>query len=141
MDSIYHMATLTIVSLGECSSEGLPGVSSRPRDTKEQFKRRSLSIDGKYWYAFPPSIHNQISASKWNQRAWTYQEKILSRRHLYVDKNDFHLNCFDAIFESNTGWMRNHDVHPNQNWVDNLGQATIQGLEKLLEYFTLLKQL
>lgn len=48
-----------------------------------------------------------------------------------MDENDFYLNCFYAILESNTEWMRNHHVHPNQDWVDNLGRGYDTGVRKI----------
>lgn len=98
MDAIYHKAVMTIVALGdgkggERKSVGLPGASSRPRQLRLGYQPWVLSIDGSYAGVHTPGIHSAIKSSAWNERGWTYQERVLSRRHLFIGTDHFYLNC------------------------------------------------
>ena len=80
MDRIYGRALLTIVAAGGVDANaGLPGVGTHPRSL-EPFSEscnpelKLLKLQQTCDYA--------RQRSEWNARAWTYQERILSRRCL-----------------------------------------------------------
>jgi hypothetical protein len=89
MDSIYESAQLTIFAIaGEDPSHGLPGVS-KPRTPQATAKA------GKHTLAalrdFP---RNLVMRSKWDTRAWTFQEGILSGRRFFFCDTQIHFDCY-----------------------------------------------
>lgn len=89
MDLIYQNAELTIVAAaGEDPWYGLPGVSSRPRDS--QLFRKIWGI------LFVPPVSSPvefIEDSTWNTRGWTYQEALFSRRRLVFTNQQAYFEC------------------------------------------------
>jgi hypothetical protein len=98
MDRIYNMADVTIVALS--STPGLPGVSSRPRDTTFD------AVDGPWEGGFNtghaeaalPFAEWAIARSRWDTRGWTFQERKLSRRLVFVDGLRAYFSCFQGSF-------------------------------------------
>jgi hypothetical protein len=112
MDAIYHKAVMTIVALGDGGSGknktiGLPGAPTRPRKVSLDHKLWILSIDGTVSGVHSPGIHNALTTAPWNRRGWTYQERVLSRRHLFVDNDYFYLNCVRVKYESDEVYIHN----------------------------------
>ncbi|CAH0028302.1 unnamed protein product [Clonostachys rhizophaga] len=143
MDSIYHMATLTIVSLGGCSSEGLPGVSSRPRDTllmsnlsdgafslmentrmllRPQYTIRSLLRSG--INEAGPIKRKSCPGGTYMWTKMTFTSTV-STRYLNRIPDGCATITYTQIRIGLITWAT----------------ATTQGLEKSLEYLTLLEQL
>ncbi|KAF2137428.1 uncharacterized protein K452DRAFT_361947 [Aplosporella prunicola CBS 121167] len=89
MNHVYENAILTLIAASGIDAEaGLPGVTSR---TNFRFERKfSLpTTDGTLKAAIcRPCLIEQIRASYWNTRGWTYQEMCLSRRHLYFTQDE-----------------------------------------------------
>jgi len=90
MDLIYSSATLTLVAMaGSSSDQGLFGVSpSNPRvpPVKE-------TIGGHTFFTVPAVISFERAASTWASRAWTLQEEVLSRRHLFFTSTQLEISC------------------------------------------------
>ncbi|KAI1111852.1 heterokaryon incompatibility protein-domain-containing protein [Nemania sp. NC0429] len=95
MGVIYDRALLTFISLGDGPTPGLMGLPCRPR--RQTFRNRS-------WDLLPtmsnpvgevrlPLIDMAISESKWDSRAWTFQETALSKRHIYFDAGQVYGSC------------------------------------------------
>ncbi|GKT85694.1 hypothetical protein Ct61P_03544 [Colletotrichum tofieldiae] len=40
------------------------------------------------------TISEAVEKSEWNTRAWTYQERLLSRRHIFFGASDVFFSCF-----------------------------------------------
>ncbi|KFY24758.1 hypothetical protein V491_02032 [Pseudogymnoascus sp. VKM F-3775] len=90
MDKIYGRATLTIVALaGEDANVGLPGISTISRTVNEC----SETIHGMCLAAKSPELFRLLGASRWESRAWTFQERILSRRLLYFTEAQTYFQC------------------------------------------------
>lgn len=90
MDGIYQQAHVTIVAAaGNGPDHGLPGVSL-PR----AFPAHIL-IEDRLFVGLPahPLRGGAIQQSRWNTRAWTYQEKFFSRRILYFTDSQVVFNC------------------------------------------------
>ncbi|KAL2197958.1 heterokaryon incompatibility protein-domain-containing protein [Corynascus similis CBS 632.67] len=98
MDSIYNMADFTVVALS--SAPGLPGVSSRPRDSS--FDAIYGLWDGGFQLprgeATAPFADWAIERSRWDTRGWTFQERKLSRRLVFVDGLHAYFSCFQGSF-------------------------------------------
>jgi len=97
MDSIYHMADLTIIAL---SPVGLPGASpSRPRNPDlTKFSLWDGPLDAVFGTASSPLANSAIGPSRWDTRGWTFQERKLSRRMLLVGDTYAWLSCFQGTF-------------------------------------------
>ena len=86
MHQIYGNATLTIIAAGgDDANSGLAGVRPSSRDLKQI----TAKINSKASLAVPISSRgNRMESSKWNTRAWTYQERLLSKRFLVFTPNE-----------------------------------------------------
>ncbi|CAM1504807.1 Fc.00g023980.m01.CDS01 [Cosmosporella sp. VM-42] len=93
MDAIYHLATFTLVHISDGTGMGLPGVSSRPRETSLVNRQWELRGKDDFALALGPNIEDAVNDSIWNTRGWTYQERLLSRRHVFLSKNEVWFNC------------------------------------------------
>jgi hypothetical protein len=74
MDIVYHHALLTIVAMsGQDANSGLPGL--RPFTSPQQLRKE---VDGSVFLTTPPGLRSSASVSRYEQRGWTLQERILS---------------------------------------------------------------
>ncbi|KAK5651997.1 hypothetical protein OQA88_10900 [Cercophora sp. LCS_1] len=94
MDSIYHTALFTIVDLS--TVPGLPG-TSRPRDVVPHGLWDG-TLDAVFGEANAPVAGWAIDKSVWNTRGWTFQERKLSRRMVFVDGERAWLSCYRGSF-------------------------------------------
>lgn len=98
MDRIYAGAEATIIAAaGVDPHYGLPGVSSRKRSTTS-----SATINNQLYTIVPPDPAHELRASRWNTRAWTYQESVLSwRRIFFCDRQVYFecsaMHCYEAM--------------------------------------------
>ncbi|EFX04862.1 heterokaryon incompatibility protein [Grosmannia clavigera kw1407] len=91
MGSIYGHAIVVIVAAGgEDAEAGLAGITSS-RNTKQIATEVRPNIN----ILFP--IQYDRSYEKWDTRAWTLQEKLLSKRMLVFDKNSVSFHCNDGV--------------------------------------------
>lgn len=103
MDSIYSLATFTIVAAaGDHADFGIPGV---PGGTvRRQLEQKSVRICSSvsilasqptFWDVLdvPMTKSDLRRANTWNSRAWTFQERILSRRSLIFVNESVHFSC------------------------------------------------
>jgi hypothetical protein len=81
MDIIYGASVLTIVAAsGKDSNAGLPGVHlSNTRTTQTVGK-----IGDQLFVSIAGDLKDSFWKSKWSERAWTFQEFLLSKRHLIL---------------------------------------------------------
>lgn len=88
MDLIYQNADLTIVAAaGDDSSHGLPGISTS-RTPRISFRNGSI-----LYYEVKRTTQELIENSKWDTRAWTFQEWIFSRRRLVFTETESLFLC------------------------------------------------
>lgn len=98
MGLIYSNASITIIAAaGEDPFYGLPCVSTTPRKCQP-----SITV-GQLVLASAVSLKKEIRDSKWQTRGWTYQEAILSRRHLVFTNSGVYyqcraMHCHEGIF-------------------------------------------
>ncbi|CAO2656798.1 Nn.00g056010.m01.CDS01 [Neocucurbitaria sp. VM-36] len=89
MDRIYLESEVTIIAAcSENAATGLSGVSNniRQRSTKATVGRNTL-------VAIYSQEAESVVYSKWNTRAWTYQEGVLSRRRLMFTDTGTYFQC------------------------------------------------
>ncbi|KAF0318867.1 hypothetical protein GQ607_013826 [Colletotrichum asianum] len=94
MDTIYQQAFATIIACADGVGTGLPGLVDRPRQGTLGNRCWHLSIDGHCIGASMITITEAVEKSEWNTRAWTYQERLLSRRHFFFGDSDVFFSCF-----------------------------------------------
>ena len=96
MDRIYASSYLTIVALdGENADWGLPGIS-RPL---EHTKQPTLTLGrNKLMATYIFSIYHHLGKSKWDSRAWTLQERLLSSRCVIFGKSSISMRCQREAF-------------------------------------------
>ncbi|OJA14029.1 hypothetical protein AZE42_06470, partial [Rhizopogon vesiculosus] len=89
MDLIYGSSVFTIFAAC-CTSarDPLPGVRPGTRHPQQQVTK----IQGLH-LAVPNSLNEVIARSAWNQRGWTYQEVMLSRRCIFVTAYQVYFEC------------------------------------------------
>ncbi|KAI1638955.1 heterokaryon incompatibility protein-domain-containing protein [Biscogniauxia mediterranea] len=92
MDAIYHLAVFTIVALTNgIDAIGLPGSPNRPRALPQAYNEWQFGREGKGYCAFPSM--GLVNNSRWNTRGWTFQERLLSGRHLFISAQQILVCC------------------------------------------------
>jgi hypothetical protein len=93
MHGIYSNATLTIVaSTNAGPSDGLAGVGPVPRSQPQiSEKLQGITVGVAFHDARKP--HVEIENSVWNSRAWTFQERLVSRRLVYFTESQMTFAC------------------------------------------------
>ncbi|KAH8595449.1 heterokaryon incompatibility protein-domain-containing protein [Bisporella sp. PMI_857] len=95
MDAIYLHAVLTIVAAaGSDANAGLPGIGP----CLSRKVAPATSIGGLDLVAIPEDGEFELRNSKWNSRAWTFQERILSKRMLRFTSESVTFECQSACW-------------------------------------------
>ncbi|KAF2998487.1 hypothetical protein E8E13_003053 [Curvularia kusanoi] len=90
MDLIYEGAYCTIVAAsGRTDQDGLPGISV-PRKSQPKFSTDGCNV---HFVSSLPDPQATITASKWNTRAWTFQEALCSARRLVFTHHQVYFEC------------------------------------------------
>jgi hypothetical protein len=89
MDLIYGSSEFTIFAAAGTSRDHLPGVRPGTRDPEQHIaKVQGLQL------AIPlPNAKEIITDSTWNERGWTYQEVMLSRRRIFFTAQQVYFEC------------------------------------------------
>ncbi|GKT40328.1 uncharacterized protein ColSpa_00509 [Colletotrichum spaethianum] len=133
MDTIYQQAFVTIVACADGVGAGLPGLCCRPR--RQNLKNRwwNFGIDGHYVGASMVNTTQVVDSSEWNTRAWTYQERILSRRHIFFSDVDVFVSCFHVSSRLDVGEAE-HDYNLRRDLQSN-GHGFETGLRRDESYY------
>ena len=132
MDRIYGSAFMTIVAAhGDGPHAGLPGV--RPNSRKSI--QRIETVQGLRLSNRLKSLEDSVSRSKWNTRGWTFQERMLSRRTLFIGEQQ----AFFACGHLSGPLSEDHDSKPRRRKpeaspVDMTGPLPIRGTVNVLTY-------
>ncbi|KAK3393509.1 heterokaryon incompatibility protein-domain-containing protein [Podospora didyma] len=90
MDVIYSQALLTIISVsGKDSSCSLPGIRPNTRPDLNL----TIDLGGFKMLAQPPGLRNILADSPYETRGWTFQERTLSPRCLYLTNWQAFFQC------------------------------------------------
>ena len=109
-DWVYARATLTLVAAsGKDANAGLPGVRLESRAFHQEIEtiRPGLRL------MVAHLAEDYISTSQWDSRAWTYQERMLSRRCLIFSNGRIYFQCRRATYcediemPAKRGWSLN----------------------------------
>jgi hypothetical protein len=88
MDLVYSSAALTIIAAsGADASSGLPGIRGTIK------RPQNILIRNQMKYLISDDIRDEICASHWDTRGWTYQEAILSARTLTLTDSQVFFQC------------------------------------------------
>lgn len=96
MDQVYTQAALTIVAAGgDDANAGLPGLSPGSRTLTQVVEDYSSDLE---LVALQPDCQVAVETTTWNQRGWTYQECLLSRRYLFFVNNTVYFQCANVVW-------------------------------------------
>ena len=94
MDRIFGNALLTIIAVdGQDANAGLSGVERGSR----HIRQISEEIQPDIRVMLPLPQIESVESSPWAQRAWTFQERLFSRRLVYFTANQIHWQCHRCI--------------------------------------------
>ena len=104
MDSIYGLASVTIVATsGIGANAGLPGVRLGTRSrTQTPFMAKETQL---LETLDPPGngdTGSYLGESLWNERGWTFQERLLSRRSLVFTDEQVYWECQVASYSEDS---------------------------------------
>jgi hypothetical protein len=94
MDIIYSHALLTIAAVdGLNAGTNLPGILPRSRLPV----LHEEVLNGVQYKSEPASLDRILEASIYERRGWTFQERMLSRRVLYISNQQVYFQCNVSI--------------------------------------------
>ncbi|KAF7561008.1 hypothetical protein G7046_g3144 [Stylonectria norvegica] len=103
MDKIYRLASFAIIAaLNNRDGQGLPGFSSRERQPSIWHPARKCDIEGRG--IKPNGMSDLVDKSLWNKRGWTFQERVLSTRRLFITD-------FQVLYECPLGYASEELTH------------------------------
>jgi len=107
MDIIYRCALFTIISLtGQHGDELLPGVREGSRKSPVIV---SEATGGVIFVARAPSVAVLAETSTYESRAWTFQERLLSKRCLFMTNYQAFFCCTLQCFREDEDLLENPD--------------------------------
>ncbi|KAK7920282.1 hypothetical protein PG985_008304 [Apiospora marii] len=105
MDDIYRSATFTIAAaLNSNEGKGLPGYGGLPRYPSPSTPRSVHSEDSVHKGVRPNTAGRNLSSSRWNERGWTFQERLLSRRTIYITEDEVRFECAEERASEPETW-------------------------------------
>jgi hypothetical protein len=91
MNHIYTSATATIIdAAGKSSKTGLPGISTSRVNNQREIRFKGVDL------VHTPNRDREwqdIEASPWNSRGWTFQEGLFSPRRIFFCENEVFFDC------------------------------------------------
>jgi hypothetical protein len=109
MARYYSLASLTLaVSRADGADEGC--LNNRRNGQKvyafPYYNERGIR-DGRFWARKHTYFYDDVGTSPWYRRGWVLQERILSRRILYITKGSFYFWCRERTLTAEDGY--NHE--------------------------------
>ena len=143
MSNIYRGAWATIVALsGTSANDGLPRIGSQ----KEMCPQMSCTINGKRLVGTMMNLSQSIWDETWGTRAWTLQEALLSRRCLYMSKQQIFfecnsMGCCESLDDSGS-WvhskLRDDEFFKHEYSGESVGAGVLRspllGKDRILQY-------
>ena len=120
MDQIYSLASLTIAAVsGDCANSGLSGSTTRPR----LYSQPIAQVQGMDLAHRPRAFEGAVNQSVWNSRAWTFQERVMSYRTLFIAEQ----RCFYACQCRSDVFVEGLDVIENGSGRKLDGRVELDG--------------
>lgn len=105
MDKIYRSATFTLAAaLSNPSGDGLPGHQEKPRDLYSSIWIPPYDANVETRGIKPNGIRSLVDSSLWNRRGWTFQERLLSQRCLFITEHQTMFKCSQAEASEELTW-------------------------------------
>ena len=126
MSEIYQRAYATIIAFsGRSANSGLPRVGS----TNTPYRQLKCLIQETRFVGLGPTLSQLVWVLPWGQRAWTFQEAILSSRCIYISKYQVHFECNAMIccetLDESSSWLhqtaRDDNFFKGENTTINTG--------------------
>lgn len=120
MDAIYCVAALTIVSTsGTEASSGLSGLSPGSRTSIQHVE----AVQGLKLVNSLPKVQKGANHTVWNSRGWTYQERVLSQRLLFITSSQIIFKCphstaYEDKLSEGIETLNNPVLDKNRTWMD-----------------------
>lgn len=106
MDKIYHAAILCVIAaLDDREDLGLPGCSTRARASSVWRPRIYDDWSGRL-DLIPHTIHEIVNPSLWNTRGWTFQERLFSKRRLFITEFQVFYECSLGSADESPYWQK-----------------------------------
>ncbi|KAI0024345.1 heterokaryon incompatibility protein-domain-containing protein [Xylariomycetidae sp. FL0641] len=94
MDRIYGNGCLNVCAAsGRDASEGIPGTAATARNAVQ-----AISMVGELKLLAVKPVESRIQPTAWNSRAWTFQERMLSRRCLIFVEDRVYFQCREVTW-------------------------------------------
>ena len=113
MDQIYSSAFLTLIALdGSNADSGLPGVSI----SLQQSGQPTVSLEpGRLTATYIYSVWDNNGKSIHDTRAWTLQERLLSRRCIIFASTSIYMQCRTEFFHDSVPF--HHEADGVKTWL------------------------
>ncbi|KAJ9608988.1 hypothetical protein H2200_006759 [Cladophialophora chaetospira] len=127
-DWVYARAALTVVAgSGKDANAGLPGVRKESRTFHQEIEEVKPGLR----LMVSHLAEDYISTSQWDSRAWTFQERMLSRRVLLFVNGRIYYQC------RRTTYCEDIEIPPVNGWsLDSIDMPTRIFREKPFVQFT-----
>jgi len=118
MDKIYSGAFLVVIAAsGDNANAGLPGRGNQIRMPVQRVEM----VQAKPFINVQPDLVKLLNMSTWNNRGWTFQEALLSRRALIFTKQQIYWRCLSDTWYEDTYTSVGHTQRPlHCNWDNSL---------------------
>ena len=120
-DWVYARAALTVVAgSGKDANAGLPGVRADSRTLHQEIEEVKPGLK----LMVSHLAEDYISTSQWDSRAWTFQERMLSRRCLLFVNGRIYYQCRRATYcediemPQSNGWSLNSIDMPTRIFME-----------------------
>jgi hypothetical protein len=128
MHTIYGMAAFTIVAaVDRAKATGLPGVQGRPRTSFLDNDTRLFNAEGSH---VDLNFFVTVDKSAWNTRGWTFQERVLSTRCIYITNHQVYFTCPQILVQEELGAFQQKDKFaispPSHFSVPNIHELTTE---------------
>ncbi|CZR51376.1 uncharacterized protein PAC_01251 [Phialocephala subalpina] len=108
MDVIYSHALFTLIAVnGTDANVPLPGLRPRSRLPLKPV----VHIADHVLISGPPCLDEVLKSSKYETRGWTLQERVLSRRCLYISEQGMYFQCNTSTWSETTGFKGHRREH------------------------------
>ncbi|KAF6840616.1 hypothetical protein CPLU01_00987 [Colletotrichum plurivorum] len=118
MDRIYQSAAFTIMAaLNDRKGGGLPGFGDQCRMARASLwgppRNRNVGhgID-------PNGVQTIVDTSLWNRRGWTFQERLLSKRRLFITQHQVLFECRRGQAAEELTWALNRTENARDDAAD-----------------------